>query len=282
MRLKSTVLAVITAASIVIPSTLWAQSVETRSISFPTDPAVTYRDDFGEPRSGHAHEGIDMIGKKMMPLYAAVSARVRSVVIPEAAWGYAIVLEDSEGYTYHYIHVNNDTPGTDDGLGGPEHAYASGVTPGAYVSRGQLIGWMGDSGNAETAGAHLHFEIRRPGGSAMNPYASLKMASPSATTTVGGTSAAEIAIAQARARLTGVSPSTSSFRFTKTLALGNSGEEVRQLQLKLRTLRFFSYPSNTGFYGTVTRDAVIKFQRAQGLEPVGFVGPRTRGALNGT
>jgi len=148
-------------------------AAETRSIFFPTETTVTFSDDFGDARSGHLHEANDLIGKKMMPLYSAVDGRIHEVEIPEASWGYAIVLEDADGYTYHYLHVNNDNPGTDDGLGGIEHAYAPGIVRGAAVTRGQLIGWMGDSGNAENAGAHLHFEIRLPNGTAIDPYLSL-------------------------------------------------------------------------------------------------------------
>ncbi len=152
-------------------------SAEVRSIVYPTEKTVPLSNDFGDARSGsRKHEGNDLVGAKMMPLYAAVTGRVKSVEIPEPSWGYAIVLEDEEGYTYHYIHVNNDTPGTDDGAGGPEHAYAPGIVRGAQVTKGQLVGWMGDSGNAESISAHLHFEIRRPDGTAIDPYASLSAA----------------------------------------------------------------------------------------------------------
>ena len=150
-----------------------AADAEIRKIAFPTDRDVTFEDSFGDARTGHSHEGIDLMGEKMMPLYAAVDGMVAEVVIPEASWGYAIVLRDADGYTYHYLHVNDDTPGTDDGNGGTEHAYAPGIAPWTSVTKGQLIGWMGDSGNAENAGAHLHFEIRASGGTAINPYASL-------------------------------------------------------------------------------------------------------------
>lgn len=148
----------------------------TRNIFFPTDTSVSFSDDFGDARSGHLHEANDLVGKKMMPLYAAVDGRIRNVVDPEASYGYAITLEDADGYTYGYLHVNNDTPGTDDGQGGTEHAYAPGIVRGAYVTRGQLIGWMGDSGNAEEISAHLHFEIRQPDRTAIDPYASLTAA----------------------------------------------------------------------------------------------------------
>ena len=150
-----------------------ALAQETRSIFFPTDQSVTFSDDFGDARSGHLHEGIDLMGKKMMPLYSAIDGRVQYVVDPEADYGYAIVLQDSDHYTYHYLHVNNDTPGTDDGLGGIFYAYAPGIVHGATVTKGQLVGWMGDSGNAENVGSHLHFEIRLPDGTAIDPYLSL-------------------------------------------------------------------------------------------------------------
>lgn len=158
-----------------------AAAGEVRSIEFPADGQATFRDDFGEPRSGHSHEGIDMMGKKMMPLLAAVDGYVRYVVEPEESWGYAIVLEDFDGYAYHYLHVNNDTPGTDDGNGGIANAYAPGIRRGASVRRGQPIGWMGDSGNAESASPHLHFEIRQPGGTPIDPFESLIAATKGGT-----------------------------------------------------------------------------------------------------
>ncbi len=144
----------------------------TRVITFPTDTSLTFSDDYGDPRSGHSHIGIDILGPKMTPLYAAVDGYVR-LVIPEASWGYEITIRDAEGWTYNYIHVNNDTPGTDDDLGGPEHAYAPGIENGAMVHAGDLVGWMGDSGNAENVTSHLHFEIHQPDDTPIDPYPSL-------------------------------------------------------------------------------------------------------------
>ena len=163
-------------ASGVQAQTTTSSSAIVRPIAYPTEKTVPLSNDFGQSRGTRAHEGNDLVGAKMTPLYAAVTGRVQSVVIPEAAWGYAITLEDDDGYTYHYIHVNNDTPGTDDGLGGTAHAYAPGIVRGAQVTKGQLIGWMGDSGNAESITSHLHFEIRTPDDTAIDPYASLSAA----------------------------------------------------------------------------------------------------------
>jgi hypothetical protein len=152
------------------------EAAETRDIFFPTDPKLSFIDSFGADRYGHAHEGIDIMGDKMTPLYAAVDGVVSYLVIPEASYGYAITLKDSDGYTYHYLHINNDTPGTDDGQGGVGYAYAPGIVPKAKVTRGQVVGYMGDSGNAENVGSHLHFEIRLPNDTPINPYPSLIMA----------------------------------------------------------------------------------------------------------
>lgn len=155
-------------------SVVQAQDTGIRDIYFPTDKTVTFKDDFGSARgSDRTHEANDLMGPKMTPLYSAVDGFINYITIPEASYGYMLVIEDAEGWTYGYIHINNDTPGTDDGAGGIENAFAEGIKEGAKVTRGQLVGWMGDSGNAEEIASHLHFEIRRPNGTAINPYESL-------------------------------------------------------------------------------------------------------------
>ena len=166
--------------AVIISNFFWlsetkAQTGTIRPIIFPVIGAVTYYDDFGAPRVGHTHEGNDLMGKKLLPLVAAVDGTIRQVVYPEASWGYSVTIEDAEGYTYHYLHMNNDNPGTDDGKGDGINAYAVDMKRGNKVVAGQLIGFMGDSGNAETTQAHLHFEIRK-NGEPFSPYSSLKAA----------------------------------------------------------------------------------------------------------
>ncbi len=159
-------------------------NAETRSIVFPVFGQNHYSDDFGAPRTGHTHEGNDIFASKMTPIVAAVDGRVRFVVWPEATYGYMISIEDEAGYSYRYIHINNDTPGTDDGSGGGRNAYAPYVETGADVVAGQLIGWVGDSGNAEGTSSHLHFEIRTPDGEPINPYDSLRNAKSISSTKI--------------------------------------------------------------------------------------------------
>ncbi|MGH1503087.1 MAG: peptidoglycan DD-metalloendopeptidase family protein [Acidimicrobiales bacterium] len=164
----------------IAPSPTAAQEAEVRPITLPIHPAhlddVYWSDTFGAPRSGgRSHLGVDMMGPKMTPLVAAADGVV-SWWRHDSARGNNLVITDDEGWTYHYVHINNDTPGTDDGANPLEFAFAPGIEPGVRVQAGQLVAYMGDSGNAEHTGAHLHFEIERPDGSSINPTASVDAA----------------------------------------------------------------------------------------------------------
>ena len=148
----------------------------TRQIAFPVIGLSRYSNDFGAPRTGRTHEGNDIFGVKGQPLVAAVDGSIRYVPFPEPAWGYSVTLEDEDGYRYNYYHINNDNPGTDDGQGGGMFAYAPETENQQPVIAGQVIGYMGDSGNAEGTPPHLHFEIRSPDGEPINPFESLNAA----------------------------------------------------------------------------------------------------------
>jgi hypothetical protein len=149
-----------------------------RRIVLPVQGSFSYSDDFGDPRSGgRTHEGNDLMVPKLRPLLAAADGRVRRINIDDGAnEGNMLTLRDAEGWEYRYIHINNDTPGTDDGANPAEHAFAPGIEVGARVTAGQVVAFAGDSGNAEGTSSHLHFEIRQPDGTAVNPYPSLRIA----------------------------------------------------------------------------------------------------------
>lgn len=72
------------------------------------------------------------------------------------------------------------------------------------------------------------------------------------------------------------------FLFTRSLKIGSAGADVAALQQILITKGFlvFNIKSNPGYFGGVTRAALMKFQKSVGIEPVGAVGPATRRALN--
>ena len=148
-----------------------------RPITFPVAGPVTYFNDFGACRDGcrRPHMGNDLIGDRLQPLLAMHDGVIDHLVDHPTA-GYGVVIRDTDGWEYRIYHVNNDTPGTDDGRDNGSWRYADGIIPGARVVAGQLIGFMGDSGNSEGSVPHAHVEIHRPDGVAINPYWSLRHA----------------------------------------------------------------------------------------------------------
>ncbi|MEY2462335.1 MAG: hypothetical protein QOH64_473, partial [Acidimicrobiaceae bacterium] len=153
-----------------------------RPIRFPVDGPVRFTDTYGAPRAGGTvHEGQDLMGTKLERLVAArdgVISYVKTAGAGEVTnGGNMLVVRDSEGWEYWYIHINNDTPGTDDGANPAEYNLRPGVKVGTKVFAGEWIAYMGDSGDAENTAPHLHFELHRPDGVAIDPYDSLQAAS---------------------------------------------------------------------------------------------------------
>jgi hypothetical protein len=144
-------------------------------IVFPVSGSVTFMDTYGAPRSGgRSHEGIDIMAAKMTPVLAVVDGIVDWLNNSSQDNSYLLLLRGDDGNDYLYLHLNNDTPGTDDGLGGSKYAYAPGLQNGDRVYAGQVIAYVGDSGNAENVQPHLHFEIHLGGyKNPINPYPSL-------------------------------------------------------------------------------------------------------------
>lgn len=163
-----------------------ASANEVREITLPVPfssvgPAnqdgVYWSDTYGACRSGctRSHLGVDIIGPKMTPLLAANDGYI-SWMRHDDGRGNNLVITDDDGWQYHYVHINNDTPGTDDGANPFEFAFPPGMERGARVQAGQVVAYMGDSGNAEATVSHLHFEISKPDGSNVNPTFSVDAA----------------------------------------------------------------------------------------------------------
>ena len=154
-------------------------------ILFPLDERIDWYDGWGDYRTPtRSHEGNDLCAPKMTPELAVVSGTLDWLNMDNEPYSstdsrpdYNILLRGDDGNDYFYIHLNNDTPGTDDGKGGTYFAYAPGMDNGVHVEKGQVIGYMGDSGNAEDSVPHLHFEIHLGGYKhPIDPYRSLKAA----------------------------------------------------------------------------------------------------------
>jgi hypothetical protein len=147
------------------------------SLIFPVAGSTTYVDDFGQARPGGAHQGNDLMAAKKTPVVAVEAGKVKFWTTSANA-GCMLYLYGASGTTYDYIHLNNDLTMKNDNRGKcvPGVSYARGLKDGAKVSAGQMIGYVGDSGDANGIASHLHFEVHPNGGAAVSPYPYLQSA----------------------------------------------------------------------------------------------------------
>ena len=114
-----------------------------------------FTDDWLYPRpGGRYHQGIDLFAERGTPLVAVGDGTVYQV-----GWnglgGWRLWLRDTQGNTYYYAHLES---------------FAAAATEGASVTKGTVLGYMGDSGSARGTGVHLHFEIHRGGAGPVRPW----------------------------------------------------------------------------------------------------------------
>jgi murein DD-endopeptidase MepM/ murein hydrolase activator NlpD len=135
-----------------------------RGFVFPVGDPHSFGDSFGAPRMmgtgyEHAHQGTDILAPTGTPLLACergIITRMGSDVLG----GTKIWVKGESGTYYYYAHLN---------------AFEEGMTDGLVVEAGDVIGYVGDTGNARGGPPHLHFEIHPDGGPAVNPYPLLKV-----------------------------------------------------------------------------------------------------------
>lgn len=123
--------------------------------SCPVNGAVAFRDSWGEPRSGgRSHQGVDMMAARGTPLVAIESGTITRIG-NGGLGGKTVWLRGQSGHEYYYAHLDG---------------WASGLSQGDAVDVAQLVGYVGNTGNAIHTLPHLHFEYHPNGGSAVNPY----------------------------------------------------------------------------------------------------------------
>ncbi|MEI7548135.1 MAG: M23 family metallopeptidase, partial [Actinomycetota bacterium] len=116
--------------------------------------AVGFSDTWGAPRSGgRRHEGVDMIGKRGTPILAVVDGVARPST--NELGGNTIWFVGDDGNSYYYAHLDSWAK-----LG--------------QVQKGDVIGILGDTGNAKLSTPHLHFEIHPNHGDAVDPYPTVR------------------------------------------------------------------------------------------------------------
>lgn len=118
---------------------------------------------FDQSRSeGRVHEAIDIMAPTGTPVLAVADGWVEKLFTSDQGGLTIYQFEPTRTYSYYYAHLDR---------------YADGLREGQPLKRGQVIGYVGYSGNANPEGPHLHFAIsvldadkRWHGGSPINPY----------------------------------------------------------------------------------------------------------------
>jgi len=142
-------------------------------VVFPQEAFPTkFQDTYGQSRSGgRSHKGTDLLAPRMTEVYAAAAGVVVYVGTNNLS-GRNLRISHGGGWESYYVHLNNDHPDTDDGQSPWTLTVAPGIEEGTRVEAGQLVAWVGDSGNAESTTPHTHFELRHDGTS-INAYSLL-------------------------------------------------------------------------------------------------------------
>lgn len=121
-------------------------------------------DTFNDSRGGgsRVHEALDIMAPRNSPILAIDDGRVVKLFISNQGGLTIYQFDPTETYCYYYAHLER---------------YAGGLQEGQAVRRGQLLGYVGTSGNANPDGPHLHFAIFRLNadkkwwqGTPVNPY----------------------------------------------------------------------------------------------------------------
>lgn len=146
------------------------------AIAFPVLGPVEFVDDWHFERDGGArqHEGLDLIGYEGQPIRAAFDGVITMIDDdPSGIAGNGLRLTRDDGLYANYFHLSNSETG-------PVH---SSLEVGTRVRAGQIIGFMGTTGNAGIP--HLHFELRTPEREPMAPYPAMLEAIQREQCTVG-------------------------------------------------------------------------------------------------
>jgi murein DD-endopeptidase MepM/ murein hydrolase activator NlpD len=129
--------------------------VNVRLEHVPVQPPCWFGDTWMAPRgSGRVHLGVDIIAARGQKVYAVATGRISQIYrnSPGSLSGNGLKIARSDGTYFFYAHLQR---------------LATGIEFGTPVTAGQVIGFVGRTGNAATP--HLHFEVHPRGGSAVNP-----------------------------------------------------------------------------------------------------------------
>jgi murein DD-endopeptidase MepM/ murein hydrolase activator NlpD len=111
-----------------------------------------FSDTWGDSRSGgRHHQGTDIMAARGTPIVAVIAGTIKTAY--SSAGGISLYLRGVDGDEYFYAHNSRNV-----------------VSTGEHVKAGEVIAYVGSTGNAPESAPHLHFERHPNGGSAVNPY----------------------------------------------------------------------------------------------------------------
>jgi murein DD-endopeptidase MepM/ murein hydrolase activator NlpD len=119
---------------------------------------------FGEPRQGEprGHEAVDILAPRNTPVRAVEDGEIAKLFVSKAGGNTVYQFDPSERFCYYYAHLDH---------------YAEGLHEGQRVAKGEVIGYVGTTGNAPANTPHLHFAISKLGddkrwwkGTAVDPF----------------------------------------------------------------------------------------------------------------
>ncbi len=124
--------------------------------------ASQLHDSFNEIHHGHRHQAIDIMEPAGTPVRAVVDGTIRKLFLSKAGGNTIYEFDGAGTYCYYYAHLDH---------------YVDGLHEGMRVFRGEVIGYVGSTGDASPAAPHLHFAIYVLGperrwwkGTAIDPY----------------------------------------------------------------------------------------------------------------
>jgi murein DD-endopeptidase MepM/ murein hydrolase activator NlpD len=125
--------------------------------------AADIQDTFGDTRDGlRQHEAVDILAPRDTPVHAVVDGVVKKLFLSKPGGLTVYQFDDKEEFSYYYAHLNR---------------YADGLEEGQRLKRGDILGFVGSTGNADPKTPHLHFAIfelkpdkRWWEGTPINPY----------------------------------------------------------------------------------------------------------------
>ena len=119
-------------------------------------------DTFNQARVNHRHEATDILAPRGTPILAMGAGVIKKLFNSRDGGLTIYQFDPGEAYCYYYAHLDH---------------YAAGLVEGTFVRRGQVIGYVGTTGNAPANTPHLHLAIFRLGpdkrwwrGTPVNPY----------------------------------------------------------------------------------------------------------------